>query len=398
MTRRMPSLRLRLRRLRGFLGKLRALILTGLDTLALPLLRLGRGNSRKGKPSVAVFNLHGAGDLLLSLSCLDQIRLQYPASGYSLVLYCPTSAAGLAAAYAPVDQIIVIERQRLLRSLTYRWSILRAVATCRHVAAVQPTYNRMLAVEDALLRATGAAERIGSAGSPAFIGPYARALSDRWYTRLADPSPGQMHELDRYAEFLQLLGWPAPARLLPSLALPSGMSAIPGRYVLFVPDSSSPLKSWPMARFEALAHQLAAQSDDMLVFAGAPDGEGPRASFRQWREGRFIDLSGRTSMAEFLQLIKGARLIVTNDSAGMHIAVMLRRPVVAIAGGGLPGRYHPYPSWAGARLKVVERRLPCYGCNWNCIYDIAPGSPARCIADIEVADVLEAARNAPEAQ
>ncbi len=343
---------------------------------------------------MAIFNLHGAGDLLLSLPCLDQIRLQYPASGYSLVLYCPPSAAGLAAAYAPVDQIVVIERQRLLRSPAYRWSTLRAVAKCRHIAAVQPTYNRMLAVEDALVRATGAAERIGSAGSPAFLGPYARRLSDRWYTRLAVPSPEPMHELDRYAEFLQILGWPAAAHRLPSLALPAGTSAIPGSYVLFVPDSSSRLKSWPIARFEALAHQLAALSQDLLVFAGAPDGEGPRGSFRQWREGRFIDLSGRTSVVEFLQLINGARLIITNDSAGMHIGVMLRRPVVAIAGGGLPGRYHPYPSWAGAQLKVVERRLPCYGCNWDCIYDIEPGSPTRCIADIEVAEVLEAARSA----
>jgi ADP-heptose:LPS heptosyltransferase len=395
VTRTLPGLlgRLRFRQLRGCLGELRALILTAIDTLALPLLRLGSGKPASGKPSVAVFNLHGAGDLLLSLPCLEQIRNRYPADQYSLVLYCRPSAADLGAAYAPVDQIVVIERQRLLRSLSYRWSRLRAVADQHHVAAVQPTYNRMLAVEDALVRASGAGERIGSAGSPAFIGPIARRLSDRWYSRLADPSLGSMHELDRYAEFLQLLGWPAGPRRLPSLALPIGSPPVSGNYLLFVPDSSSPLKSWPIERFEALAHRLADLSEETLVFAGAPDGNRPRRYFRQWREDRFVDFSGRTSVIEFLRLIKGATLVITNDSAGMHLGVMLHRPVVAIAGGGLPERYHPYPAWADTRLKVVERRLPCHGCNWNCIYDIRRESPAQCIANIDVAQVLEAARS-----
>jgi len=391
-------LRLRLRRLRRRLSGLRGLILTVADAVGLPLLRLGSRQHRKerprnGKPAVAVFNLHGAGDLLLSLPCLQQIRARYPASQYALVLYCGPSAAELAEAYAPADEIVVIDRRRLLRSLAYRWSQLRAVAARRYAIAIQPTFNRMLAVEDALVRASGAAERIGSAGSPDFIAA-ARRWSDRWYSHLIEPSPRAMHELDRYGEFLRLLGWPDAARGLPSLTVPGSAAPVAASYVLFVPDSSSPLKSWPKERFERLAHQLANLSpDEMLVFAGAPGGDQPRAYFRQWREDRFIDLSGQTSVMEFLRLIAGAKLVITNDSAGMHLAVMLHRPVVAIAGGGLPERYHPYPAWTGARLKVVERRMPCYGCNWNCIHDIENGSPAPCIALIEAAEVLQAARD-----
>lgn len=398
MTNSRHLLRLRLRRLRRRLSGLRGLILTLADTVALSLLRLGsrqRGgeNPGSGKPAVAVFNLHGAGDLLLSLPCLAQIRGRYPAGQYALVLYCGPSAAELAAAYAPADEIIVIDRRRLLRSLTYRWSQLRAIAARRYGIAIQPTFNRMLAVEDALVRATGAAARIGSAGSADFI-TAARRWSDHWYNRLVEPSPLTMHELDRYSEFLRLLGWPEAALSLPLLTVPGGAAPVAGSYVLFVPDSSSPLKSWPKERFERLAHQLANLSpDEMLVFAGAPGGDQPRKYFAKWREDRFIDRSGQTSVIDFLRLIEGAKLVITNDSAGMHLAVMLHRPVVAIAGGGLPERYHPYPAWAGARLKIVERRMPCYGCNWNCIYDIESGSPAPCIAIIETADVLQAVRD-----
>lgn len=154
-------------------------------------------------------------------------------------------------------------------------------------------------------------------------------------------------------------------------------------YILLLPESSNALKSWPMDRFEALVHRLADLSDETLVFA---------KHFQQWRQDRFLDMSGQTSFLDFMYLVKGAKLVITNDSVGLHLGVMLERPVVVVAGGGLPERYHPYPAWAPAQLTVVERRLPCYRCNWNCIYDIRPGSPAHCIASVEVSQVLAAVR------
>ena len=156
--------------------------------------------------------------------------------------------------------------------------------------------------------------------------------------------------------------------------------------------SSSPLKSWPMDRFEALVHRLADLSDDTFVFAGTQARNGPRQHFRRWRQDRFLDMSGQTSFFDFMHLIKGAKLVITNDSAGLHLGVMLGRPVVAVAGGGMPDRYNPYPAWAPVQLTVVETRLPCYRCNWNCIYDIRPGSPAHCIASVEPSEVLAAVR------
>jgi ADP-heptose:LPS heptosyltransferase len=163
-------------------------------------------------------------------------------------------------------------------------------------------------------------------------------------------------------------------------------------YILLLPESSNPLKSWPMDRFEALVHRLADLSDATLVFAGTQAKSGPRQHFQRWRQDRFLDVSGQTSFLDFMHLVKGAKLVITNDSVGLHLGVMLARPVVAVAGGGMPERYHPYPAWAQVRLTVVETRLPCYRCNWNCIYDIRPGSPAHCVASVEVSKVLAAVR------
>jgi ADP-heptose:LPS heptosyltransferase len=388
------SRRARLRRdLRRRLRGARDLLLVGFDSLALLLLRFGLRGTRPDHGSVAVFNLHGAGDLLLSLPCLEQLRRKYPAGRFRLTLYCRPAAIELGQLFAPVDHVVGIDRSRFVRSLRYRYAALKETARKRYAVAVQPTFNRTLSVEDALVRATGAAERIGSAGSPMFGGPLARRLGDRWYYRLSQTSAAPMHELERYDEFLRALELSTPERFLPDLALPDGPpGAAPRDYVLVVPDSSNTLKSWPIDRFEQLAHQLADLSPAALVFAGTADAERPRRAFQRWRDDRFIDLTGCTSSIDLLRLIKGARLVVTNDSGGLHMAVMLGRPVVAIVGGGLPGRYHPYPAGAEARLTVVETPLPCYGCNWSCIHEITRGAPAYCIASVTVSQVLRAVR------
>ena len=372
------------------LGELRAFLLVAFDTLALPLLRIGLSKPRKAKPSVAVFALHGAGDLILSLPCLEQIRIRYPAEAYSLILYCQPAAAELAGRYAPADRLIAIDRHRMLRSLCYRLTALRAIIAQRHAAAVQPCYNRMLGVEDSLVRASGAGERLGSAGSPAFAGPAARWLGDCWYHRLIQPAAQPMHELDRYSEFLEGLGWPAPPKTLPTFALPDSADAIAPGYLLIIPDSSSPLKSWPMEKFEQLTLRLADGIADRIVIAGRQAPQEMAQRLVRQRPDHIHDRSGNTSIVDFLCLIHGASQIITNDSGALHFAVLLRRPVLAIAGGGLPDRYHPYPTWAGARLTIVERRLPCYGCNWNCIHNVARGAPAPCIGDVEVTEVLAA--------
>ncbi len=324
------------RRLRWTLSELRAFLLAGFDALAFPFPRRELAPAQSGKPSVAIFVLHGAGDIVLALPCLEQIRRRYPGERFQLVLYCQPSVAELAGRFAPADEIVEIDRHRIVRSLRYRLQVLKSVRARGHSVALQPTFNRMLAVEDCLMRTTRAPERLGSGGSPAFIGPLGRWFGDRWYRRLTSPSGRTMHELERYAEFLTDLGWPDAPQNLPSFALPLAKNALPPGYLLIVPDSSSPLKSWPVAKFEVLAGKLADRTDRMIVIAGRRPVEAFGRHLAPRERQQLIDMSGQTSIMQFLSLIRDAGIVITNDSGGLHFALALRRPFLAIPGGGPP--------------------------------------------------------------
>ena len=384
-----PRLRRRLRRtlVRGW-----ELVLLLYDTIVLSTVRRS-ASPRSGPEVVGVLNLHGHGDVLLSMHCLREIRRLFAAPRYHLVCLCSPRTVALVRQIVPADEIRAIDPARLRRSLGYRGAVIGEVARAGFGTVLQPTYNRFLVVEDALVRATRAPVCIGQEGDPRFTNRVARRIADRWYTRLVPAPPAPFHDLELYQTFLRHLGTESPLRR-PTLPAPrpATLAALAGsRYVLCALDTTSPLKTWPASSFRRVLQELADRFALRAVLCGT---ETRTAAEFRTGETDWIDLIGRTSLADFLALLAGATLVLTNDSAALHFATALNVPTVAVAGGGLPFRYHPYPPGCDPPVRdveIVERRMPCFGCGWRCRYIARSDAAAPCLTAVSVADVLQAA-------
>lgn len=117
-----------------------------------------------------------------------------------------------------------------------------------------------------------------------------------------------------------------------------------------------PLKRWPEAQWSALEEALA-----------------PSYSV-SWQQGA-NDLEG------YIEWIASCRLLVTNDSLGLHIALALGRPVVALFGPTLASEVQ------GDRLIKLTPSL-----NWTCIpcLEVSCNQPNPCVNHITLAEVLSA--------
>ena len=103
-----------------------------------------------------------------------------------------------------------------------------------------------------------------------------------------------------------------------------------------------------------------------------------------------LNACGKTTLPELAGVIAEARLTVTNETSAMHLAAALRVPAVAILGGGHFGRFLPYPAKCESvnqNLRIAYHSMPCYQCNWCCVYTRQPDEPGPCVTSVSVDDV-----------
>ncbi len=207
--------------------------------------------------------------------------------------------------------------------------------------------------------ATRARERIGHSDARE-MGPLRRLA----YTRIV-PSDVETHSVDR------MLGLVAPVMRERRLAVDDSKWAMrlfvgeeerawaqervaallgAGRPapVVLAPTSRWAGKQWPDERFAALGRHLTAHGRDVIIVGAASEREQiPRCLEVAARapgpgEGRALDMVGGTSIGRLMALLGGAALVVANDSAALHVAVGLDRPIVGLFGPTRAHRVGPY--------------------------------------------------------
>ncbi len=120
-----------------------------------------------------------------------------------------------------------------------------------------------------------------------------------------------------------------------------------------------PAKRWPPAFFAELAREYLGRDWQVALFGSGGD----RAACHQiWRESgseaHCHDLSGRTSLAQVVDMLSLSSAVVSNDSGLMHIAAALERPLVVIYGATSPGFTPPLSS----RAAVIASGIDCAPC------------------------------------
>ncbi len=105
-----------------------------------------------------------------------------------------------------------------------------------------------------------------------------------------------------------------------------------------------------------------------------------------------LNWAGRTSLPELAGVLARAKLVITNDTAAAHIGPAAGTPTICLVGGGHHGRFLPYQVEEAderALPRVIMHPMPCFGCNWRCIYGTPQGA-APCVAQIGLEPVWQA--------
>lgn len=133
---------------------------------------------------------------------------------------------------------------------------------------------------------------------------------------------------------------PPPNLSCPATVIPAGL---PPRYVVIHPGTARDEKYWPPERWLAVARHLAGEQNLPLVLTGSADAREAEhlRTLRADRSVAWLDLAGKLDLVGSAAVIAGASLVLTVDSAAMHLAGQFGRPQIALFGPTNPFHWAP---------------------------------------------------------
>jgi len=196
-----------------------------------------------------------------------------------------------------------------------------------------------------------------------------------------------IHEIERTRLFLLGMGIDCEC-IDPALWIEDGdrrfaAEALPDKeYVGLFVGAADDTRRWPREKWIEVAEKQSA-APTVVLFGGQTDHNFARALEAQLckRSVRTVNLTGKTTLRQLAACLDRCRACISNDSAGLHLAVASGKPAVGVLGGYHFGRYYPWGNSAMHRVAHVP--MDCYHCNAVCRY-----GDFRCVSDIPVEYVV----------
>ncbi|MHC4520826.1 MAG: glycosyltransferase family 9 protein [Planctomycetota bacterium] len=284
------------------------------------------------------------GDIILALPALSALRRSFPDARITWLIR--PEFAPLIEGHPHLDDIIPFERKRLGKACWHPGAFRDLVALVRDLR--RRRFDAVLDLQG-LFRSAALARL---SGCPQRFGPvWRRELAHHLYTRAVPRHRDWVHVIDYYMKILEAMGagqrqvefvLPEKPAAEEARALLARHQIDPQRYAVLIPGSAQTSKCWPPERFAALAERLVSDHDLSVLVTGSRAEGAMIEQIRKCVQCSIVSLAGATSLPELVEVLRHARIVVSNDTGPGHIAAALGRPLVMMFSWSNPLRVGPY--------------------------------------------------------
>jgi heptosyltransferase-2 len=314
------------------------------------------------------------GDMVLTTPLIAHLAKSGPVD-----VLCTPAASALVANNPSVREVIVYDKRGADRGVAGFW---RIASSLRRRAYTTAYFAQGSVRSGALGVVSGIRDRVG----------FATSAGRAFYTIKIALPPGMHH-----AARLMSLGTRDPEtearshlrpHLYPGAAERAQVDEVLGnaahneRLIALAPGSVWATKRWPY--YAQLADELSAVG--RIVVVGS-DADRPLATeIVGATRGQAVDATGRLSLLASAELIGRSALLVTNDSAPLHLASAMNTPTIAVFGPTIPD--FGFGPLADRSRIAGHAALTCRPCDqhgpqqcplghWRCMREITPDTVAH---------------------
>jgi len=304
---------------------------------------------------VLIVKIGAIGDAVMALGAAQWVKTSYPEARVTWL--CGEKIVPLLQSTGAVDQIVSVNEEALfgpsrIDALKTLWGVWRALFWKKFDLAVVGHKDRRYRLLTLSTR-TSETRMFGRKKSRAF------------------PIPGRYHG----DEYLRLVSGIDDRRMptfsFPPVTIPEldpflekiiGPKESP--WILLVPASArnhladDPLRRWPLRSYIELARSLISKGYTVILAGGKTD-----LWVQEWfRDTGVIDFIGKTSLKDLMALISRSDVVVAHDSGPLHLAILLKTPLLALFGPTDPKEKLPRQDTYPVRLFWNGKILPCAPC------------------------------------
>lgn len=376
--------------------------LCALLTLAARITNAGADRGRPRSPrNVVIIELAEMGSTVLAYPALARLRARHPESRLFFLVFPALADSVKVLDVVPDDHIFTIDPSSV-------WSLVRdsvrfALAARRERIDTAINLEMFARFSTMLGYLSGASTRVG-------FDPFTQKglyCGDLFTHRVAY-SP-HIHTWQSFVALVDALDAPAgdcpmgkvtaapeSDRTLPRVVSDPGLRArlsallemaLPGasgkRLIAINPNASKliGIRKWPRERYAELTRRLLEDPDAVCVITGvASEREDADVIRALVQSDRALDLTGRTSLRELLELFTMADVLVTNDSGPAHFAALTDIPTVVFFGPETPALYGPISD----RCTVLYAHYACSPCVSAYNQRLSPCTDNRCLTHFSV--------------
>jgi len=163
--------------------------------------------------------------------------------------------------------------------------------------------------------------------------------------------------------------------------LKTGIPALNSREkcILIYPGARHFTKRWPLEYYSKLIIMILDKTDQTIILGGSKDESTYIQPLNKLNQNRVIDSSGKYNLFENFVLVSLCDLIISNDSAPMHMAALLGKRQIAIFGNTVQ-QFGFYPENPNAIL-LEDKTVTCRPCS-HIGFDKCPKKHFDCMRKI----------------
>ena len=146
--------------------------------------------------------------------------------------------------------------------------------------------------------------------------------------------------------------------------------------IISIHPGGMPSRRWPIDDFSKVINEIYRKISCKFVVTGEKREFGLANKLLKLTNAKMTNLAGRLDIKELGALIKTCNLYISNDTGPMHIAAILKTPLVAIFGPECLARYDPRN--ISDKAVVLYKKVDCSPCNrvkcksMRCLRAISP--------------------------